>query len=76
MAAWGKKERSPGGPKTHPCGKRVPLIQSEGVFLMGDMKNQSGPVIGDHAEIIQAWPFHRGQNLAGGLEGTIGRFFP
>ena len=64
MAAGGKKERSPGGPKTHPRGKGVPLIQSEGVFLMGDMKNQPGPVIGDHAETIQEWPFHRGQKRA------------
>ena len=43
---------------------------------MGDMKNQAGPVIGDHAETIQEWPFHRGQKLAGCLEGAMGKIFP
>ena len=43
---------------------------------MGNMRTQAGPVIGDRAEIIQEWPFHRGQKLAGGLEGTMGKVFP
>ena len=47
MAVWqhgeeGKESRSS---KTHPCGKGVPLIQSEGVLLMEDTKNQAGPVL-------------------------------
>ena len=33
-------------------------------------------MIGDHAETIQEWPFHRGQKLAGCLEGAMGKIFP
>ena len=43
---------------------------------MGNMRTRADPVIGDLAEIIREWPFHRGQELAGGLQGIMGKVFP